>query len=327
MTKLYPLSFHPIYKTKIWGNERFRKVLGKDTGNLKKTGESWEISGVQEEISVVRNGFLAGNDLQELIEVYMGDLVGDKVYEKYGIEFPILVKFIDADDILSVQVHPDDALAKKRHNAYGKAEMWYVMQAEPGAEIIVGFNRDVTREEYVRHLENKTLREILNSEKVAPGDVYYLPPGRVHAIGAGILVAEISQTSDITYRIYDWDRVDEHGKGRELHTDLALDAIDYKAYPEYKTPYTDRLNEPVPLVNSPHFTTQLLHFDRPLERDHYELDSFVVYIGLEGETVIEHENGEETLRKGETLLVPAVLKDIRLVPSGKCRALEVYVEV
>ena len=325
MTRLYPLKFHPIYKTKIWGNERLRNVLHKDTGDLKKTGESWEISGWPEDVSVVKNGFLAGNNLQELIEIYMGDLTGDRIYEKFGIEFPILIKFIDADDILSVQVHPDDALAKKRHNAYGKAEMWYVMQCEPGAEIIVGFNRDVSREEYMEHLRRKTLREILNSEKTAPGDVYYLPPGRIHAIGAGVLVAEISQTSDITYRIYDWDRVDANGKGRELHTELALDAIDYKAQPQYKTPYNDRLNETVDLVSSEHFTTNLLHFDRPLEKDYFELDSFVIYMGLEGEATIEHENGTETIRKGETVLLPAVLKDIRLVPAGETRLLEIYI--
>ena len=325
MTRLYPLKFHPIYKTKIWGNERLRNVLHKDVGKLKKTGESWEISGWPEDVSVVKNGFLAGNNLQELIEIYMGDLTGDRIYEKFGIEFPILVKFIDADDILSVQVHPDDALAKERHNAYGKAEMWYVMQCEPGAEIIVGFNRGVSREEYMEHLRRKTLREILNSEKTAPGDVYYLPPGRIHAIGAGVLVAEISQTSDITYRIYDWDRVDTNGKGRELHTDLALDAIDYKALPQYKTPYNDRLNETVNLVDSEHFTTNLLHFDQPLEKDYFDLDSFVIYMGLEGEATIGHENGTETIRKGETVLLPAVLKDVRLVPAGESRLLEIYI--
>ncbi len=326
MTRLYPLSFHPIYRTKIWGNERFRKVLHKDTGDLKKTGESWEISGWTDDVSVVKNGFLAGNNLQELIEIYMGDLVGDHIYEKYGTEFPILVKFIDADDILSVQVHPDDALARERHNAYGKAEMWYVMECDPGAEIIVGFNRDVSREEYMKHLREKSLREILNSEKAAPGDVFYLPPGRIHAIGAGVLVAEISQTSDITYRIYDWDRVDANGKGRELHTDLALDAIDYKACLQYKTPYTDHLNETNGLVSSEHFTTNLLHFDQPLAKDYFELDSFVIYIGLEGECTIEHENGTETIRKGETILLPAVLKDIQLRPSEECRMLEVYIK-
>ncbi len=325
MTRLYPLKFHPVYKTKIWGNERLHNVLHKDTGDLRKTGESWEISGWPEDISVVKNGFLEGNNLQELIEIYMGDLVGDRIYEKFGLEFPVLVKFIDADDILSVQVHPDDALAKKRHNAYGKAEMWYVMQCEPGAEIIVGFDRDVSRGEYLEHLRNKTLREILHSEKAAPGDVYYLPPGRVHAIGAGVLVAEISQTSDITYRIYDWDRVDANGKGRELHTDLALDAIDYKAPPQYKTPYTDHLNDTVTLVRSKHFTTGLLHFDRPMVKDYFELDSFVIFMGLEGSATLEHENGTETILKGETVLLPAVLKDIRLIPDGEARMLEIYI--
>jgi len=326
MTRLYPLSFRPIYKTKIWGNERLRNLLHKDVGDLKKTGESWEISCWPGDISIVANGFLAGNNLQELTEVYMGDLVGDKIFEKYGNIFPILVKFIDADDILSVQVHPDDDMAREKHNAYGKEEMWYVMECEEDAEIIVGFKHDITREEYLRHLRNKTLRQILNSERARPGDVYHLPPGRIHALGAGVLVAEISQTSDLTYRIYDWERVGPDGRGRELHTELAVEAMDYKSYPEYKTPYTERINETTGLVSGDHFTTNLLHFDRPLSKDYYELDSFVIYIGLEGESSLEHENGTETIRKGETLLLPAVLKDIRLVPKEKTRLLEVYIK-
>ena len=326
MASLYPLSFHPIYKTKIWGDDKLKDLLHKNVGNLKQVGESWEISGVQENISVVKNGFLAGNSLEELVEVYMGDLVGDKVYEKFGIEFPLLIKFIDASDILSVQVHPDDKTAMKRHHAYGKTEMWYILQAEPDSEIIIGFRNEVTKAEYLQHLNNKTLHEILNSEQTNAGDVFFIPPGRVHAIGAGVLLTEIQQTSDITYRIYDWDRKDANGKSRELHTNLALDVIDFKAYPHYKIPYHDQINKTTDLVHCDYFHTQLIHFNNTLEKDYYELDSFVIYIGVEGETEIEYENGRSTLRMGETLLIPAELKDIRLTPRGEAKILEVYIE-
>ncbi len=326
MTRLYPLSFHSIYKTKIWGGDKLRNILGKDVGNLQKVGESWDISSVEEDITVVSNGFLAGNNLQELVEIYMGDLVGDKVYEKFGIEFPLLIKFIDAGDNLSVQVHPDDETAFKHHHAYGKTEMWYVIQADPGSEIIIGFKKDVTREEYLEHLRNKTLRDILNSEQALAGDVYYIPPGRIHAIGKGVLLVEIEQNSDITYRIYDWDRVDAHGKSREIHTELALEVMDFKSYPQYKVPYKDQLNRTTGLVQCNYFSTQLIHFDKPVEKDYYELDSFVIYIGIEGETEIEHENGTSVLKMGETLLIPAVLKDIRLIPKGEAKILEVYIK-
>ena len=326
MTSLYPLSFHPIYKTKIWGDDKLQNILHKEVKKLHKVGESWEISGVQDNITVVKNGFLAGNNLQELIEIYMGDLVGDKIYDKFGIEFPLLIKFIDASDILSVQVHPDDQTAFKRHHAFGKTEMWYILQADPGAEIIIGFKQDVTKEEYLQHLENKTLPKILNREQAVAGNVFFIPPGRVHAIGAGILLTEIQQTSDITYRIYDWDRVDADGKSRELHTDLALDVIDFKAHSDNKIPYQDPPNQTTHLVQCDYFHTQLIHFDEPLEKDYYDLDSFVIYIGVEGETEVEHENGTALLREGETLLVPAVLKDIRLKPKKEARLLEVYIK-
>jgi len=227
MNTLYPIKFQPILKDKIWGGPRLKDILNKSTES-DKCGESWEISSVQGNLSIVRNGFLTGNNLQELIEVYMGDLVGDKIYSLFGIEFPLLIKFIDANDILSVQVHPDDELARVRHDAYGKTEMWYIIDAEENAELIAGFNRDLNRETYIRHLQGKTLKEILNFEKVRKGDVFFTPAGRVHAVGAGILLAEIQQTSDITYRIYDWERVDDKGNPRELHTELALDALDFK---------------------------------------------------------------------------------------------------
>lgn len=327
MNKLYPITFNAILKDKIWGGTKMKTVLDKDFSPLPNCGESWEISGVQHEISHVANGFLEGNSLQELIEVYMGDLVGEKVYETFGIEFPLLIKFIDAADYLSIQVHPDDALAKKRHQAYGKTEMWYVIEADPGAEIIAGFNRDIDRESYLKHLNNGTLKEILNIEKTRPGDVFFMPAGRIHAIGAGVLLAEIQQTSDVTYRIYDWDRLDEKGKSRELHTDLALDAIDYNHYEQYKTDYRLIPNEASRLVDCKYFTTNVIEMDQSLERNYNQLDSFVIYICLQGNLSISDEHGSETpLKTGETLLLPNVLEEIKLHPAGKVKLLEVYIK-
>jgi mannose-6-phosphate isomerase len=325
-TKLYPLKFTPILKDKIWGGNKMRTVLQKDFSPLPNCGESWEISAVKGEESVVANGFLAGNNLQEIIEIYMGDLVGEKIYEKFGVEFPLLIKFIDAQDVLSIQVHPDDKLAKERHNAFGKTEMWYVIQADKGAGIITGFNREMDKETYLKHLENKSLKEILNIEEARPGDVFFMPAGRVHAIGAGILLAEIQQTSDVTYRVYDWDRTDKNGKGRELHTELALDAIDYKHYDGYKTDYQTRLNEAIEVAKCDYFTTHVLEFDKQIEKDYNRLDSFVVYMAMEGNFLIEDETGKQTMvEKGETVLVPNVLENIKLTPENKAKVLEVYI--
>lgn len=324
--QLYPIKFKPILKEKIWGGQKLSTFLNKDISHLPNCGESWEISGVPGDVSVVANGFLEGNSLEELIEVYMGELVGDRVYEKFGFEFPLLIKFIDANDVLSIQVHPDDATAKERHNAYGKTEMWYVIQADKGSELISGFNQKVDKETYLKYLEQKKLREILNVEKVKEGDVFFIPSGRVHAIGAGVLLAEIQQTSDITYRICDWDRVDENGEGRELHTDLAVDVIDYSLYDSYRTSYGWIKNNNVQLETCQYFTTNLLEIDRTINRDYNLIDSFVVYICLDGELNIEY-GGEENciVRKGETVLLPADLKTISLIPEKSAKLLEVYI--
>jgi mannose-6-phosphate isomerase len=326
MNTLYPIKFHPILKDKIWGGARLRNILHKPT-NSEKCGESWEISAVQGNISKVSNGFLTGNNLQELIEIYMGDLVGDRIYERFGIEFPLLIKFIDANDILSVQVHPDDELAMKRHKAYGKTEMWYIIEAEKDAELICGFNREMNRETYLKHLENKTLKEILNFEKVQAGDVFFTPSGRVHAVGAGILLAEIQQTSDITYRIYDWDRVDEKGNPREMHTGLALDAIDFKFYRKYKTDYKPALNRTTDIADCKYFTAGLLYFNEPVEKDYNFVDSFIIYMCLEGKINISYGQGmSEIMTAGESVLIPAAIKNLNLVPEDTARALEVYVK-
>jgi mannose-6-phosphate isomerase len=321
--QLYPLKFEPILKDKVWGGSKLRDLLNKEKASS-LAGESWEISGVQGDVSVVKEGFLAGNNLQELIEVYMGDLVGEKVYEKFGPEFPLLIKFIDANQALSIQVHPDDELARARHNSFGKTEMWYIMQADEGANIIVGFNKDVTKEEYMEKLDKKELMDILNADEAYPGDVFFLPAKRVHAIGAGIVLAEIQQTSDVTYRIYDYDRPDTNGNMRELHTDLALDSIDYKGYPEYKTAYNYRPNESGEIVKCPYFQTFMLEIDRKTDKDFALVDSFIIYLCVEGEVNIQWNRKLYNLRKGETILIPAVINIFTIDPVVKSKLLEVY---
>lgn len=327
MEGLYPLKFTPIYKDKIWGGNKIKTVLDKDFGNLPNCGESWELSGVEGNVSVVSNGYLAGNTLEELIEVYMGDLVGDQVFETYGIEFPLLIKFIDANDDLSIQVHPDDKMAKERHNAFGKTEMWYVMQADPGSKLQSGFSQEVDQDKYLFKLEHNELADILNFEEVTAGDVFFIPAGRVHAIGKGILLAEIQQTSDVTYRIYDYDRRDNEGNPRELHTDLALDAIDYTLHSAYKTSYEPKPNESVELVSCNYFTTNVLDVNERIEKDYNVLDSFVIYICLDGQLQVETESGSETVHKGDTVLIPASIENVRLNPvSSTVKLLEVYLK-
>lgn len=325
MKNLYPFKFSPQYLDKIWGGQKIKTYLGKDFGKLPNCGESWEISGVQDHVSVVSNGFLAGNNLEELIEVYMGELVGDRIYEKFGVEFPLLIKFIDANDDLSIQVHPNDELAKKRHQAFGKTEMWYVLQADPGAQLNLGFKEELTKEQYLENFESGRLMDILNFENIKEGDVLFMPAGRVHAIGKGAMVAEIQQTSDVTYRIYDFDRKDADGNGRELHTELALDAIDFTVPDSYKTSYEPNKDKPVELVKCDYFTTSLLQLSKKTERDFPKLDSFIIYICLDGVVEIEYADGTETMTKGETVLVPAVLENFFLNPkTSEVKLLEVH---
>lgn len=326
MKRLYPLKFTPIISDKIWGGSKLRDLLNKkDAGNT--AGESWEISSVEGNISVVSEGFLKGNNIQELIEVYMGDLIGDKNYEKFGTQFPLLIKFIDANDDLSIQVHPDDETALKRHNSYGKTEMWYVVQAEKGTKIISSFKPGIGQDEYLHHLKNNNLEDILNEEKTKQGDVFFIPAGRVHALYAGLLIAEIQQTSDITYRIYDFNRKDKNGNTRELHTDQALDVIDFKLYNDYTTPYEKKSNKTVDLINCQYFTTNLIQFDSSVEKDFNFIDSFVVYICISGKVLIKYSETEKiTINYGETVLIPAEIKNLELIPVYESRLLEVYLK-
>ncbi len=327
MNELYPLKFKPILKDKIWGGEKLSSILHKNEASP-KCGESWEISTYEGNISVVSEGFLEGNNLLELIEIYMGDLLGDSIYERFGIEFPLLIKYIDASQILSIQVHPDDETALKKHNSYGKTEMWYVIDAEKDAELITGFSRTIDKEIYLSHFKSGKLQEILNVEKVHPGDCFFMPAGRIHTIGAGILLAEIQQTSDLTYRIYDFGRKDEYGKERELHLDLALDVIDFNHHPDYRTEYARTLNTTVNLVDCPYFTTNIIQLDKPVKKDFTLVDSFVIYMCPGGSARIFYNEGLSIpLTRGETVLIPAQMKNIWIEPTGNAELLEIYVKI
>ncbi len=322
---LYPLKFKPILKQTIWGGDKLA-YKSNDPKVKESIGESWEISGVQDNISVVSEGALEGNSLQELTEIYMGDLVGDKIYEKFGIEFPLLIKYIDARDNLSIQVHPDDATAKARHNAYGKTEMWYLVGADRDAELIMGFNKDTDKLEYLTALHNHTLPVLLNTEKVEKGDCFFIPAGTVHAICKGCYIAEIQQTSDITYRIYDYDRRDKNGNPRELHTELATDVINFCEQKQHNIHYHQHENHTEELVSCNYFTTNYLKFDKEVEKDYIELDSFVIYMCLEGNfTLVYDVDKTVKVTKGETILVPAILKNLFLIPETEAEILEIYI--
>lgn len=322
---LYPLKFKPVFKDKIWGGQKIRTSLGLDFSPLPNCGEAWALSGVHDCQTIIANGFLEGNELNEVLEIYMDELVGEKVYEKYPTEFPILVKFIDANDYLSIQVHPDDALAARRNIGQGKTEMWYILDSDPDAALISGFNRPMNASVYLDFLNRKRLREVMNFEKVHKGDVFFIPSGRVHALGPGILLAEIQQTSDTTYRIYDWDRVDGEGKSRELHTDLALEAIDFSPVESYRTNYRHVLNKPTTLVDCPYFTTNLLEAGEVIEKDYSSLDSFVIYVCVEGRGEIRACGDAVSISAGEVVLLPAITEDVAIVPGPKMKLLEVYI--
>jgi mannose-6-phosphate isomerase len=320
--QLYPIKFQPILKDKIWGGQKLKTLLNKES-KLPNVGESWEISDVEGDTSVVVNGALKGQSLKLLLEDYKADLIGMKNYKVFGNKFPLLIKFIDAKEDLSIQLHPNNDLAAKRHNSFGKTEMWYVMQADEDSNLIVGFNRGITIETYLQHLENKTLTEILNFDKVKEGDTYFIDVGRVHAIGAGVMLAEIQQTSDITYRVYDWDRVDDEGNERELHNDLAIDAFDFDMDDNFRAGYSKHENQANEMVSCPYFTTNYLPINSRIKKEN-TFDSFVIYLCVDGEAKVLTNGFSEHVRKGETILLPAAIKNYEIT-SKKATLLEVYV--
>ncbi len=319
---MYPLKFQPMLKPVIWGGSgisRFKNIQPVQEG----IGESWEVSGMKGDASVVSNGSLKGKSLEELIIEHGGSLLGESIHKRFGNTFPLLVKLIDAQEALSIQVHPDDVLAKERHDSFGKTEMWYVIRATPGAYLYSGFKQSITPEEYVEKVSDNTFTDTLQRHDVKEGDVFFLPAGRVHAIGAGCFMAEIQQTSNITYRIWDYNRKDAAGNSRELHTDLAKDAIDYRVYDSYQTYYVRKKNQPAELVTSPFFTTCLLELDQATTRDYRDIDSFIIYICVEGSATLKDDRGYSVeAARGESILIPANRQWMEIMPDGHCTLLE-----
>ena len=322
MNPLYPLKFQPILKDKIWGGQKLQQLLHKPTTS-KNAGESWEISDVEGDTSIVANGALQGSSLKHLLETHRSDLLGEKNFRQFGTKFPLLIKFIDAKDDLSVQLHPNDQLAKARHNSFGKTEMWYVVQADPESNLIVGFNQKMSQELYLKHLEDKTLQSILNFDAVQAGDTYFIEVGRIHAIGAGVLLAEIQQTSDITYRVYDWDRVDSEGNERELHNDIALEAFDFDMPDNFRVDYSKDSNTPTELVSCPYFTTNVMDVNERISKENTH-DSFMIYMCVDGNAQIEVAGNQTEISMGETVLIPACIKQFS-ISANHAKLLEVYV--
>lgn len=324
---MYPLKFKTIFKTVVWGGEKIAPFKGVET-EQHNIGESWELSGVRGNESVVAEGALAGKTVTELAQEYKGALLGQKVYEKTGTEFPLLIKFIDARDDLSIQVHPDDKLAAERHNgSKGKTEMWYVVQADEKAHLMSGLTREITPEEYAAKVEDNTVTEVLHDYNVQAGDVFFLPAGRIHSIGSGCFIAEIQQTSDITYRIYDFGRKGLDGKPRELHTELSKAAIDYKVLPDYKTEYSENKNAENEIVSCEYFTTSLYDLDRPVTKEVKPLDSFLIVICTSGKgTLTDSEGNSVSLRQGETVLVPACTGSVTFTPDGGLKLITSYIK-
>ena len=322
---LYPITFKPIYKEIIWGGSDILPYKGLPSDSV-KIGESWEISHVDQNFSVVANGSLKGKTIDDLINEYGAQLLGKKVVEQSGKIFPLLIKFIDAHDNLSIQVHPDDKLAGERHNSLGKTEMWYVVKATPNAILYSGFSQQIDADEYVRRVENNSIMDVLQKYNANEGDVFFLPAGRVHVIGSGCFIAEIQQTSNITYRIYDYNRKDSDGNERELHTEFAKDAIDYTLYPDNRTQYTPAENEASELVKCQYFTTNLLNISETKQRILSDIDSFAIYICIKGKALIKDNKGNTIpIQQGQTILIPADTENISIEPEQNCKFLETYI--
>lgn len=323
-------KFTPILKTTLWGGRRipsYKQASGECHGlEANGVGESWELSGLPGNLSVVAEGDDIGFTLRELIAKYGEAMMGKKNFQKYGEDFPVLIKIIDAAMDLSVQVHPNDEVARRHGADSGKTEMWYVLEAEKDSSLVNGFNREITPEEYDTLVGGDKIMDVLNKVKANPGDCFFIPAGRVHSIGRGILLAEVQQSSDVTYRLYDHGRLDHDGRPRKLHTELAREAIDFNSDCPEKTDYTPMKNFPVNLVSTPCFTVNLLDLDLSLLRDYSEWDTFVAIVCTNGEAEICGASGCMKVSQGETLLIPASSKGVNITPGKHFKALEVYVK-
>lgn len=324
MKKLYPLFFTPHYKYRLWGGVKLRTELNKDFSG-DQIGESWEVSDVAGSETRVSNGPLAGNTLHDLITTYGAQFLGTSVLERFGTNFPLLIKFLDAKTPLSIQVHPDDKVAKERHDSFGKNEMWYIMQADDDASIIVGFEKDTSKEQYEEAVKSGNIIDLLHTEYIKKGDVFHIPTGRVHAIGAGVLLAEIQQTSDVTYRIYDYNRIDaKTGALRDLHSEEAIDIVDLKGYDAYNTPYETQINQSVSVMETPYFQTAILELQGETVRDYSNIDSFTILMCLEGSLSFLCGDEWYALQKGQTVVLPAVVNKLSFTTTH-AKILEVTV--
>lgn len=352
---LYPLLFEDNFHTTVWGGHSL-KPMKSLPADVEPVGESWEVSAVPSSTSVVKNGPLRGRDLMSLTAEYGELMLGKEVYKRYRGEFPLLVKFIDAKKDLSIQVHPNDTLARHRHGCFGKTEMWYVMKAEKGACLYSGLNQPVSRYEYEHRVADGSICEVLAKHPVEAGDVFFIPAGRIHAICGGILLAEVQQSSDVTYRIFDYNRPGLDGKPRQLHTELAVGAIDFNVPSQkatlgkgtlaavdpqpllagqmadvdvYRTDYEHEINYPVPLIVNEFFIVKLLEINRAFHRKLYKYDSFIIYMCLEGNCTVTAAGVTVQLTEGNSCLVPAAVADIYVEPHnahGITRLLETYID-
>lgn len=316
------IKFEPLLKQTLWGGDKiipFKHL----SDTLENVGESWEISGVKDNETIVSEGEYKGKSLNELVRELKGQLVGEENYQRFGDEFPLLIKFIDARQDLSIQVHPTDEIAHRQGKSRGKTEMWYALESAPGAQLYNGLKQQITPEQYKQMVENDTITDALARYEVSEGDVFFIPAGRIHAIGAGCFVAEIQQTSDVTYRIYDFKRKDKNGNYRELHTELAAESIDYTVLPNYRAEYERTKNEGVQVATCPYFTTAVYDLNEPMMLDYSELDSFVILIAVKGEGTIKANGQEMSFRMGDTILLPATTGEVKV--EGEVKFLETFV--
>ncbi|MDD2312585.1 MAG: mannose-6-phosphate isomerase [Petrimonas sp.] len=324
MGKLYPLKFKPILKERIWGGDKLKTYLNKELGDLKNVGESWEISALEGNETTVANGSLKGKTIRELIGEFGVRFLGKKPLIHFGESFPLLIKYIDASDDLSVQVHPDDSVAKRRHNSFGKTEMWYIMQTDEDANIINGFKSDTKKATYLERLEKGELLSLLAHQAVTKGDAVFIPAGRVHALGKGILLAEIQQSSDITYRIFDYNRKDAQGNYRELHTSQALNVIDFSRPKNNKSNYQLRKNVSNKVIHCDYFKTDMLLIENEINRNYEKLLTFKIYMCVEGKVDLQVNVETTPLFMGETILIPSDIEEVKLI-SENAKVLEIYI--
>ncbi len=315
-------KFEPLLKQTLWGGDKIIPFKHLNE-TLESVGESWEISGVKDNETIVSEGEYKGKSLNQLVRELKGKLVGQENYERFGDEFPLLIKFIDARQDLSIQVHPTDEIAHRQGKTRGKTEMWYALESAPGAQLYNGLKQQITPEQYKQMVENDTITDALARYEVNEGDVFFIPAGRIHAIGAGCFVAEIQQTSDVTYRIYDFKRKDKNGNYRELHTELAAESIDYTVLPNYRAEYERTKNEGVQVATCPYFTTAVYDLTEPMTLDYTELDSFVILIAVKGEGRLICNGEDMSFQMGDTVLFPATTNEVRV--EGDVKFLETYV--